>query len=182
MIGNHKSYTETFRQLAMRHKLIRHSDTSMHFARITLSKAPVFGRDELREFIQSKKNVLEYPALLLISYDADYSSHHKDSLTKSVNGEFIILEAVEKDNFEQLDDVLDKTEEIGEQLLATLRDHYDDTPEEGLFQDGEMMNEKIAGLGSENLAGTKFYFSITMPNSCRLTHNPDNYIDLEDNG
>jgi hypothetical protein len=178
MIHNHKSYTDTFRQLAMRHKKILHSDTEMHFARIVLSRTPIFGRDELSEFVNSRRNQLKYPALLLISYHVDYGANHHDSLVKPLNGEFIILEPVVDGKYDQLDEVLDNTETIGEDLIATLANYYEDHPEDGLFMWEEAMNEKLAKVGNEKLAGTKFYFSVRVPANNQLTHNPDNFIEL----
>lgn len=164
LIEDHKSYVKVFRNLAKYHKKIKHSDLEVHFARMNLSAHPVLAREDIKEFLQAMKNKLHFPALLLNTYTGKPDSNDShDAKRKVIQGEFFILDRYHKDNYDMQEDVFDETEKIGEDIISFLGEYYETQPEEGLFIWSEGMTEKISNLDFDNLAGTKFYFTIDIP-------------------
>lgn len=169
LIKDHKSYTAFFRKAATHHKQILHSDSEHHFARMNLSAHPVLAREDITEFLRSIKNKLHFPALLLNAFTARYSdADSKDAKRLIIQGEFFILDRFHKDDWAMQEEVFDATEEIGRDILAFLDEHYEENPQEGLFEWTEAMQEKISNLEVDSLAGTKFYFTISIPHQVAL--------------
>ena len=174
LINSHTTYTAFFLLMATHHKLIHHTPEEVHFVRMNLSAHPVLASEDIKEFIKSLKNKLHFPALLLNAYQAkaDAGDSH-DAKRKVIQGEFFILERVRKEDWDQQDEVFDRTEQIGTDILAFLGAYYEDTPEDGWFEWNDSMMEKISNLGVDSLAGTKFYFTISIPNEVAFQLNED---------
>jgi hypothetical protein len=169
LIKDHQSYTAFFRKAATNHKQILHSANEDHFARMNLSSHPVLAREDITEFLRSIKNKLHFPALLLNAFSARYSdSDSKDAKRLIIQGEFFILDRFHKDDWAMQEQVFDNTEEIGRDILSFLDDYYDENIQEGVFDWTEAMQEKISNLEVDSLAGTKFYFTISIPHQVAL--------------
>ncbi len=174
LIHNHKSYTEHFRKMAQFHKGILHSAQRPAFARMNLSAHPVLAREDITEFLRSLKNKLHFPAFLLNTFIAKTeASPSYDSKRKVIQGEFFILDRYKKDDFDGQAEVFDVTEEIGTDILSFLAEYYEENPQEGFFVWDDSMQEKISNLEVDSLAGTKFYFTISIPNQVALNCNID---------
>jgi hypothetical protein len=173
LIENHQSYTNTFRELAMKHKKLQHlknGEDDIHFVRATLSRHPMLSEGDLREFIKGLRNKIKFPAMVLVAYGSGYSAANHDAKRKQIQGEFFILDRVQKDDYDDIDLKLDETEQIGEEIMAFLGDWYEENEYHGLFQWDEAQNEKISNLGIDNLAGTKFYLTIDIPHQAKLSN------------
>jgi hypothetical protein len=165
LIKDHKTYTDFFRLMATHHKLIHHTPEAIHFVRMNLSAHPVLAREDIKEFIKSLKNKLHFPALLLNAYQAKADAQDsRDAKRKVIQGEFFILERVQRENWDQQDEVFDRTEAIGTDIIAFMAEYYEENPQEGLFEWNDAMMEKISNLEVDSLAGTKFYFTLSIPN------------------
>lgn len=174
LIQDHKSYVKLFRDLARFHKKINHSDSEVHFARMNLSAHPVLAREDIKEFLQGMKNKLKFPALLLNTYSGKPDSNDShDAKRKVIQGEFFILDRYHKDNYDMQEDVFDDSEKIGEEIISFLGEYYEEHPEQGVFLWSEGMSEKISNLEFDNLAGTKFYFTIDIPYQVGYNFNSD---------
>lgn len=181
LIENHTTYTATFRMLAKKHKELLHlagGADDIHFVRCVLSKHPMLSQGDLSEFLKSLKHKLQMPFMLLVAYSGEYGKSHNDAKRKTIQGEFMILDRVQRGDWAKLDTVLDKTEKIGEEILAYLVDYYDENPGDGIMKYEEGMSEKISNTSIDSLAGTKFYFSIDIPNQVVMQFDEDNFNDL----
>jgi len=165
LIKDHKTYTDFFRLMATHHKDIHHSESESHFSRMNLSSHPVLAREDIKEFIKSLKNKLYFPALLLNAYQAKgEATDSRDAKRKVFQAEFFILDRMHRENWDQQDAIFDRTERIGTDILSFLSEYYEEQPQEGYFEWNDTMMEKISNLEVDSLAGTKFYFTISIPN------------------
>lgn len=182
LIENHNTYSNTFRNIAMMHKKLGHlrkGEQDIHFVRAVLSKHPMLSEGDLKEFLRSIHNKLRFPAMVLVSYSAEYSAENHDAKRKKFMGEFFILDRVKKDDFDDLEVKLDETEQTGEEIIAFLGDYYEEHPQDGLFIWEEGQSEKISNLEVDNLAGTKFYFTIDVPHQAKLSNFSDAFYNEE---
>ncbi|AWW32448.1 hypothetical protein DN752_21135 [Echinicola strongylocentroti] len=175
LIKDHKTYTDFFRLMATHHKKIHHSEQHFAFARMNLSAHPILAKEDIHEFINGIRSKLHFPCLLLNTFMAKPSSDDSyDAKRKTIQGEFFILDRGEQMNWDDQEDIFDSTEEIGTDIMAFLGDYYEDAPQEGIFQWSDAMTEKISNLSKDkNLSGTKFYFTIDIPNEVAFQLNTD---------
>lgn len=174
LIHDVKSYADFFRDMAKFHKKIRHTEDKPRFARMNLSSHPVLAREDIREFLRGMKNKLHFPALLLNTYTgkADASDSH-DAKRLHIQGEFFILDRYHRDDFDMQEQVFTDTEQIGQDIVNFLGEYYEENEQDGFFQWNEAMTEKISNLEVDNLAGTKFYFTIDIPNQVKFNLDTD---------
>jgi|GEM_PF-1951657 len=178
LIKDHKTYTDFFRTMAIHHLDIRHSDTQSHFARMNLSAHPMLAREDITEFLKAIRTKLHFPALLLNSYQAKADAQDSnDAKRKVIQGEFFIINRVIKEDYDNQDTVFDDTEEIGTDIISFLGEYYEENPQHGYFEWNDTMMEKISNLEVDNLAGTKFYFTISIPNEVAFQLRPDRFDD-----
>jgi hypothetical protein len=169
-------YTAYFREIARRHKALKHSATEMHFARLILSGDPFSGL-EMGDFINNTKAKLKWPFMLLISYEHDYQDNRNDNVQKLFHGAFIILDKpAQKDNFDQQEAILDRTEEIGEQILAFMKKDFEENMATRRLDLNGTGGEKI-GPVADGYFGTRFHFTFTKTANQALFHHPENWID-----
>jgi hypothetical protein len=174
LIKDHLSYVKFFRTMATYHKAIRHSETHQAFARMNLSAHPVLAREDIEEFLKGMKSRLNFPALLVNAPSGKFSHEDSnDAKRKLINGEFFVLNRYQKDDWDGQEAVFDDTTAIGNDIMAFLGEYYEEHPQEGYFQWEEGMEEKISNLNIDNLAGVKFYFTISIPYQTALNLNPD---------
>jgi hypothetical protein len=181
LIEDHSTYTATFRMLATKHLQLNHlkeGDDDIHFLRCVLSKHPMLSQADLSEFIKSVRHRVKVPFMLLVAYSAEYDQSHNDAKRKGFQGEFIILDRVKKDDWDEIEAKIDSTEKIGEDIMGYLIDYYDEHPEDGILEHEQSMNEKISGTDMDNFAGTKFYFTISVPNQAALEFDPAKFDGL----
>jgi hypothetical protein len=176
LIKDHTTYTDFFRLMATHHVEIHHTDDKVHFVRMNLSAHPVLAREDIKEFIKSLKNKLHFPALLLNTYQAKADAEDsRDAKRKVIQGEFFILDRMQKEDWARQDEIFDVTEAIGTDILAFLGEYYEEHPQEGLFEWNDAMMEKISNLEVDSLAGTKFYFTLSIPHEVSFQLNLDRF-------
>lgn len=176
LIKDHTTYTEFFRLMAVHHLEVLHSVEDCHFVRMNLSAHPVLAREDIKEFIKSIRTKLKFPALLLNAYQAKADAQDSnDAKRKVIQGEFFILDRMPKEDWSKQDEIFDQTEAIGTDIVAFLGDYYEEHPQEGYFEWNDTMMEKISNLEVDNLAGTKFYFTISIPYEVAFQLNPDRF-------
>lgn len=173
----HSEYTSFFRQLAMEHIDIKHSADECRFLRLILSSDPLQRIMDAREFYDSLRDRL-HPgyAMILISYDADYTDNNGDQKEKEYNGSFIILNSVPMGDYDALEAVLDKTEEIGEDIMGATLDRINKDftlPKKHMKVNG-ISNERIGPVG-EVYHGTRFNFLFTQGANPALHYKKDKF-------
>lgn len=176
LIKDHASYTAFFRMMAENHLEILHTESNCHFVRMNLSAHPVLAREDIKEFLKSIRTKLQFPALLLNTFQAKADAQDsRDAKRKVIQGEFFILTRVKKEDWDMQDVAFDLTESIGTDILAFLSEYYEDTPQEGYFEWNDTMMEKISNLEVDSLAGTKFYFTLSIPNEVAFQLDTDRF-------
>jgi hypothetical protein len=176
LIKDHKTYTDFFLKMATHHVKIHHRAEQMRFVRMNLSAHPVLAREDIKEFLKAMRSKLHFPALLLNAYQSKTDAQDSyDAKRKQIMGEFFIVDRVKKEDFDHQDQVFDETDQIGQDILAFLGEYYECNPQEGIFSWSEASTEKISNLEVDNLAGTKFYFTISIPSEVALQLNADRF-------
>lgn len=101
-----------FEELARCHVAIRHRKDEPHFYRY-----------ELEEVLGSLKDV-NYPALILESYQLSYEDHKSDNVMKMRRCSFILLDRVSDcGDFERIEKVQDELERIADDILLRMKHH-----------------------------------------------------------
>jgi hypothetical protein len=100
-----------FQKIASEHVDIQHSATNKHFYRF-----------ELDEVLTGMCGNMKYPALILESYEINYSESTSDNIRKRRSGAFILLDKV-KDlkDFNRVHEVWDEMEVIGDDILVKMK-------------------------------------------------------------
>ncbi len=112
MAAKFSDLVEYFRSLAEKHIDIRHSATAKHFYRF-----------ELDEVITGMCSNIKYPAFILEAYDFSYRESNSDNIRKKRTGAFIIMDRVkDQKNFDEIHEVWEKCEEIGNDIVIKMRD------------------------------------------------------------
>ena len=174
MILRHSQYIDFMRLIAESHVEIGHTAQEMHFARITLTQDPyIVGMAQIREFINSMGSKLRYPCMLAISFKANYADAKNDNPRKQNDGGFILLDKVKEGDAEAEQEVYDRMERIGEEIIAYIREYFEENEDEGIFNLNNVESEKLAKVGTAQLFGVKFY--LTIEGSANLFHNPSKW-------
>jgi hypothetical protein len=100
-----------FEKIASEHIEIKHSSSKKHFYRF-----------ELDEVITAICSNINYPALILESYDFNYGDSHSDNIMKHRSGAFILIDKVtDQGDYNKIHEVWDKMEQIGDDILVRMR-------------------------------------------------------------
>jgi len=177
----HSQYTAFFRQLAEQHADILHSSQDCRFLRVVLSSDPLQRIMDAREFYDGMRDKLSPGyCMILQSYEVDYADSMGDQKTRECHGAFIILHKVEAGDFDGLEQVLDKTEEIGEDIMgATVHlINQDFTLPKKFMTFNGISNERVGPVG-ENYHGTKFSFFFTQGANPSLRFKQDKFTAQE---
>lgn len=187
LIHDHTSYNAAFRNIASLHKLLHHgknadgtaNEKQKHFTRVVISRHPMLAAPDLDEFLKNTSGSgLKFPAMVLVAYTGGFKGSNIDASRKVFQGEFIILDRHGNEKWDEQEAKYTLTENIGEQVVAWLINHYEKKPADGFFQWAELETEKIS-ISKGNLAGTKFYFTIDLHYSEGLTYNSDAFFEEE---
>jgi hypothetical protein len=158
------TYSALFRTIAGRNKRIRHREDSPRFARIIVSVDPLQRQVDLLEMQETLlgrylKAGAGEQVLVLESLQTQYRDNAGDNYQRTSRGAFFLLEQKTKDG--DAWDLLDRTEENGEQVLAAARKEYV----------GSILADAVGPIG-DNWYGTRFDFEILSPANAGLTYNP----------
>lgn len=159
----HLTYTALFREAARQHAALRHTDAEMHFGRLILTGWPLTKLD-IDEFLTAQKSKMRLPILLLESFDARYQSNDADNVRKLCQAAFIVLDKPDSKEYDARDIALDRCEEIGEDVLGYVLEHYRKLRLK--LDPSTISSEKVGPIG-DGLWGVRFNF--TMP---ELANNP----------
>lgn len=108
-----KQVEDYFQELVDNHPDLKYMTT------IIISGEP-FPKEYLKEYIDSLRSKIKYPALVLQSYEGGYSDNNADNWTKSADIGFIILDKPHPNTPENRSIAQENTEFIGEDLLKTI--------------------------------------------------------------
>jgi hypothetical protein len=100
-----------FEKIASEHIEIRHTAAKKHFYRF-----------ELDEVITALCTNINYPALILESYDFNYGDSQSDNIMKHRSGAFILIDRVpDQGDYNKIHEVWDNMEQIGDDILVRMR-------------------------------------------------------------
>lgn len=155
----HLDYTTLFRTAAEQHVDLRHSATEMHFGRLVLSGWPITQLD-ISELIEAQKTKIRLPILLLESYDARYVTNGADNTRKQAKGALIVLDKVAAagKDFNNRDEVLDRCEQIGEDVLGYAIEHYRRLRLK--LDANTITSEKVGPITNDKFWGVRFDFQL----------------------
>jgi len=154
----HLDYTTLFRTAAEQHVDLRHTATEMHFGRLILTGWPLTKLD-IDELLTSQKQKIRLPILLLESYDARYTNGSgADNVRKVPTGAIIVLDKVGVADYDVRDEVLDRCERIGEEVLGYAIEQY--RKQNNKLDTGTISSEKVGPIGPDKLWGVRFDFQL----------------------
>lgn len=170
----HLDYTTLFRTAAEQHVDLRHSATDMHFGRLILSGWPLTKLD-INELVNAQKQKIRLPILLLESYDARYTAGSgADNVRKVPTGAIIVLDQVGVTDFDVRDQVIDRCERIGEEVLGYAIEQY--RKKSIKLDTGTISSEKVGPIGTANLWGVRFDFQLPELANKPLAYQADKFL------
>lgn len=168
----HLDYSNFFLDVATRHRKLLHDPAGKSAFSTIVESAPnpFEQKTDIDNFLSSIRTTGKFPHLLLITFEATYNGV-KDSFVKKVmDGAFIIIDKPDgKRDYQKINETLDSTEEIGEQILAALN-AYAEENNCTLFSGEGTGAEKIGPIGNDYF-GSKFYIKIEANANYLLTDN-----------
>ena len=163
----HSDITNIFKEMAIQHASLRHnpSESKNAFVRILYNPSSLFETKlYLEEFLEKNRNNLKFPCMLFFSTENTYQYDRDQVERKIFSGIFAIIGHKQRsfDN-EQLEQMIDNTEVISEDVLARLyhmmvnvnRCEYLDSPD-------ELYSHKIGPI-MDDFYGTIMYYSFSKP-------------------
>lgn len=176
-IINHSTYLAFFQEIAEKHVDISHSNSKKAFVRVSLNRDPLLtSKHQINEFLVNEKVKLKPPFMILVSYHGRYSNIPAGDPKKTFMGTFAILDQpVRKDDFDSENEIIDKCEVIGEDILGYLLEYYGLNPSYGEMVSYPFESEALSGLGHNNYAGRLFHFEINRHDYNIITYNPEKF-------
>jgi hypothetical protein len=142
MTTRSKEYYQFMKQIAERYRLIAHSEQQAHFF-----------RGELEEFYVGLRNRVNFPALVVEGFNLSYSDTVKRRETS-----FIIAQSyTEQDDYDQLEEVFDLCERIGDEVVRYLGEYFSECARITNITAAQLENE------SEKYCALRYTFDIEMP-------------------
>lgn len=172
------AYSALFEGLATRHGRIRHRPDSPRFARIIVSVDPLQRQVDLLEMQEVLLGRFLQPGageqvLVLESLQSSFSDNTGDNYQQRSRGAFFLLE--QKSDDVEAWEILDRTEQSGEEILAAARREYEDTVKVR-FPVGAILSDAVGPLHDGTWYGTRFDFEIISPANAALAYNPAAFI------
>jgi hypothetical protein len=153
-------YVAYFENLARMHEQILHTDSEKHFFRL-----------DPDEYLIGLKSDVNYPALMLESYDCDFTDREANSILKTINGAFAILKHLDEEgDTASMHLIWDECEQIGLDILV--RAYNEKYIRTGLIVnlDFNTVNMQLLHNEADRAYGCRFTFSILV----RQNHMIDN--------
>ena len=168
------AYAALFKGLAERHVRIRHRDDSPRFARIIVSVDPMQRVMDLAELQTTLLGRFLQPGageqvLVLESMQTQFADNNGDNYTRQCRGAFFLLE--QKTGTVDAWEILDRTEQTGEEILAAARQQYADQVKVR-WPIGAILSDAVGPLHDGTWYGTRFDFDIISPANAALAYNP----------
>lgn len=118
------TYNDLLSDLARRHKAIAHTPKNGRFMRIFISADPVQKQLDLMDFQKSLRSKLNAPIgqpfLIAQNYQVDYGDNNGDYLSRELQAAYLVLQRVNRDDYEARDLAVANCEKIAEQVFAAL--------------------------------------------------------------
>jgi len=103
-------YVGYFENLARVHRDILHTDSEKHFFRL-----------DPEEYMISLTSEVNYPCLMLESYDCTFFDRETNNILKNINGAFAILKHLENEQDKnEVHEIWDECERIGTEILVRI--------------------------------------------------------------
>lgn len=155
------SYHNTFKDLATRHLDILHSEEEMHFARINISKHPIIGAEDLKEFFNSISKKLKTPFVLSAAPEYQ-NSNDQDNAQQIVMGEFFVMDRSERGDYDDKQSIMEKCQGICEDFISDLFRQFEEDETKGMIDYDSLNIEFVNNVTTNGYAGAKCYFNIKL--------------------
>jgi hypothetical protein len=165
----HSEFTDLFRNLARRHKQIRHNPTTnRRFMRAVVASDPIQREFDYIEVERAVRSELK-PGLcvVLTSYEAEYNDNGADQRTKQCFASLLVLDRYKTED--EREAAFDRTEAVGEELMAAALHEFLAHLATRRFKVDDISSDRIARLG-DGLTGTRFTFSFTVVANVALAY------------
>ncbi|UOR06749.1 hypothetical protein MUN82_06520 [Hymenobacter aerilatus] len=172
-------YNALFRGLAMRHKLIQHTEAAPRFCRIVVSIDPLQKIVDMSELMSKVigRTIKPGPGQQVLVVESFHTQYREsgDNRTRLRSGAFMVLQQVTAGDHDAIEQVLDRTEQTGEELLAAiLADPKYQV--KNRFDPSSITSDELGPLGNGTWYGTRFDFDFITPASAALHHNPTAFL------
>lgn len=118
-----KSYTNYFRQLAVRHHKLQHDPATETGDGIMGQKR--FGRFSAEDVVTGLKSKMDWPALMIEMYERKTVAGNAYAIGNDFFGAFSIVASANPQNANQVDDAYDLAEEIMNDIITQIwQDHH----------------------------------------------------------
>lgn len=155
------SYHNLFKELATRHVDIQHSEEEKHFARINLSKHPVLGAEDLREFFNSTAKTLKTP-FILSAYPEYQNSNDVDNAQQTVMCEFFAMDLAKQGDYEGNQTKMEAMQGICEDFVAEILRKFDEDETMGMVEYASVNIEFLHNVTTKGYAGAKCYLNVKL--------------------
>lgn len=142
-----------FRNLASKHKSIRHSESEKHFFR--------FETDEVLGGLN--RSDVNFPMLILEGYSYDFTDNKSDNLLKNRHMAFMLMDHLQDmTDYDELHNLWDKLEEIGDDILIKIKSDKRNplTPVVRSF-DFDSVETQLIMNEIGNMVGIRYSFTLT---------------------
>lgn len=171
---NRVAFVNIFKDIVDTNKAIQLTDPGTHhFGRLILSAAP-FQHMDLTEFFAQKMK-MQFPYLLLGSYDINYGDNGIDNRTKNLQCTFFILDKIKKEDFDARDTALDVCESIGDDIMGYLRNYFRVNPDNTAFELDGATSEAIGPVG-DSFFGVRVDFNLIQAANAQTGINPAKWL------
>jgi hypothetical protein len=156
-----------FENLARNHKDIGHSNSEKHFFRMEV--------DEVLGGIN--RTEVRHPFLILEGYGYDFTDDKSDNLLKNRRGAFMLIDHVsDLSDFEAIQDVWEKMEEIGDELLVKIKADKRN-PLAPAIRDFDFSSVEASLLANESDGNFGIRFTYVLTSPCSNEVNPDKWLE-----
>lgn len=163
----HSDYKDLFFTIVARHKELKQSGVAT--SQMHLSANPLQQQLDLSEFYSSLKNK-RGTQVVLQSFHTEYEGDAGPNRSRWLHGALLVLEYVDKDNWQLQGEVYDRTERQAEEILAAAMRQVNETYKY-LMEAKHLEGEKIGPVNGFH--GTRISFSIKQLAVASLHYKPD---------
>src|SRR5688572_29145943 len=108
----HSEYVDYFRDIAVHHKLIAHSEQNKRFYRMNI--------EEVLSALKTKLEYVNKAALVIQSYEKSIDDFYSDNLRDVKNGLFMVVKKVNDRDFNHEETISAETELITYSILSKM--------------------------------------------------------------
>lgn len=162
----HKEYVDYFTAIAVNNKQIADTGDGKKFVVVEMSADP-FKKYDLQEYLKKLRSDINYPALVLVTYDGEYNQNTAHAKFKYLDGGFFVFDQVKSTDDRNV--IWDKTERICEEIISYMQKDFEDNIHLKNFELQDFKHFKVSEGGR---VGTRIDFRIMSRSNPQLKYDP----------